>query len=102
MPVPDVRPIDPSYLLDEIHRYEAIRDAALVTLQVQDVELEEETARRILHRVDQGQSVAAAERAVVPELADVRRRQKEAVTTVTRCTNLISHYRFLLEHLPAG
>jgi hypothetical protein len=93
--VPDQRPTDPRWILDEIHRLEALRDSHLATLHALEVELDEQTALRVLARVDSGQSVAAAERAVVPEMADTRRRFLSTRSTVDRAANLISHYRFL-------
>jgi hypothetical protein len=99
MALPSERPTDPTWILDEIHRVEQVRDTAISDVAHLEVELTDETAKRVLHRVDTGSSVAEAERRVSAELTETRRRYLTARATVDRCTFRIEHYRFLLAHL---
>lgn len=87
-------------MLDEIHRLERVRDQALLDVVSWDIEFTDETARRIVHRVENGESVASAERRVASELTETRRRLLTARSIIDRSTNQIEHYRYLIAHLP--
>jgi hypothetical protein len=99
MPLPDQRPTDRDWLLDECHRIESLRDQALIVLSQRESLLEAETTQRLQHRIEAGESVAAAERGVAAELVSEKRWLRDAHLDVTRCTNHIEHYRFLLSFL---
>lgn len=87
-------------MLDEIHRLERVRDQALLDVVSWDIEYTDETSRRIVHRVENGESVASAERRVASELTETRRRLLTARSIIDRSTNQIEHYRYLISHAP--